>query len=295
MDPRSSARLKLLAAALLFSTGGAAIKACGMGGWQIACFRSGIAAVALWVMLPSARRCLSGRQALVACAYAGTLILYVLANKLTTAANAIFLQSTAPIYLLLISPLLLGEGIRRRDLYFMGALALGLALFFAGFEAPQRTAPNPLLGNVLGACSAITWALTVAGLRWIARTEDGVGGSPAGAAAGAALLGNVFVFVLCLPMALPVEGAAGMDWVWVAYLGLFQIGLAYVFMTSGVRRIQALEGALLLLVEPVLNAVWAWLFHGEFPGPWSRAGALLILLATVWRSLRERRRPLSLG
>jgi len=177
----------------------------------------------------------------------------------------------------------------------MAALACGLVLFFAGNEAPQRTAPNPLLGNVLGACSAITWAFTVAGLRWIARSEGHSGRTPEGAAVGAALWGNVLVFLLCLPLALPLEGGAAMDWVWVAYLGIFQIGLAYVFMTSGVRRVTALEGALLLLVEPVLNAVWAWLFHGETPGPWSRAGALVILLATVWRSLRASRSPNSSG
>ena len=197
MDASNAARLKMLAAALLFSTGGAAIKACGLGGWQIACFRSAIAAAALWIFLPTVRRRPSGRQVLVALAYAGTLILYVLANKLTTAANAIFLQSTAPLYLLLISPLLLRERIRARDLLFMTALACGLALFFAGSEAPQRTAPDPLLGNVQGACSAITWAFTVAGLRWIARREGPSGNTPAGAAVGAAFYGNVLVFVLC--------------------------------------------------------------------------------------------------
>ena len=164
MDDRSAARWKLLIAALLFSTGGAAIKACGMSGWQVAGFRSGLAAVALWLFLPSARRGWTKGQALVACAYAATLILYVLANKLTTAANAIFLQSTAPLFILILAPLWLRESIRRRDLVFMAALGVGLALFFMGQEAPQQTASDPLLGNILAACSAVTWALTVSGL-----------------------------------------------------------------------------------------------------------------------------------
>lgn len=290
MTPRSQARIQLIGAAVLFSTGGMAIKACGLGGWQVACFRSGVAAVALGLMLPTARRTMNRKTVLVALAYAATLILYVLANKLTTASNAIFLQSTAPLYLLLISPFLLREEIRRRDVVFMGALGAGLVLFFVGMEAPQDTAPDPLLGNILGAAAAITWAFTVAGLRWLARGEDHPGGRPSSAAAGAALLGNVFVFVIALPFALPVVESTVTDWAWIAYLGVFQIGVAYVFMTAGLRRVHALEGALLLLVEPVLNTLWAWLWHGEVPGPWSRVGALLILVATALHALSASRR-----
>ncbi len=289
-DARATPRLKMLAAALLFSTGGAAIKGCGMGAWQVAGFRSAMAAVALFVLLPATRRRWTKGQALVGLAYAGTLILYVLANKLTTAANAIFLQSTAPLFVLLLAPLCLKEAVRRHDVYFMAALAVGLALFFAGAEAPRRTATDPFLGNVLGACSAVTWALTLVGLRWLARAEGREGGSPAGAAAGAALLGNLFVFALCLPFAMPVEGAGAGDWLLVGYLGIFQIGVAYVFMTSGMRHVPALEGALLLLIEPVLNTLWAWLVHGEVPGAWSRLGALLILAATAVHAREGARR-----
>jgi drug/metabolite transporter (DMT)-like permease len=283
-----AARWQLLAAAALFSTGGAAIKGVALSGWQIAGLRSGIAAVALAFMMPQARRRAGRGPWLVACAYAGTLVLYVLANKHTTAANAIFLQSTAPLYVLLLSRYWLRETIRRTDLVFMAALAGGLALFFGGMDTPTRTAPDPFLGNVLGAASAVFWALTVAGLRWIARAEGA--GRPAGAAAGATLRGNVVVFAACLPLALPLEGASTTDWMLLGYLGVFQIALAYVFMTAGVRGVAALEGSLLLLIEPVLNTVWAWLFHGEMPGPWSAAGALVILAATVVHSMHARRR-----
>jgi DME family drug/metabolite transporter len=287
---RNIARWQVLAAAALFSTGGAAIKACGLSGWQVACFRSGVAGAALWFFLPMARGRWRREQVLVGCAYAATLILYVLANKLTTAANAIFLQSTAPLFLLLLAPLWLKEPVSRRDLWFMGALALGMGLFFAGMEAPRRTATDPVLGNTLGVCAALTWALTVAGLRWIARTEGEEGRPARGAAAGATVVGNVMVFVVCLPLALPVEGGTPQDALWIVYLGVFQIGLAYLCMTAGVRRIQAVEASLLLLVEPVLNTGWAWLLHDEVPGPWSRAGALVIFVATLLHS-RPRGRP----
>ena len=287
MDTRTAARWKLLAAALLFSTGGAAIKACGLTGWQVAGFRSGVAAIVVFLLLPGARRRPSKGQWFVACAYATTLILYVLANKLTTASNAIFLQSTAPLYVLLLAPLWLKEPIRRRDVVFMLALGVGMAMFFVGTEAPQRTAPDPLLGNLLGAAAAVSWALTVSGLRWLARHEVEAGGQAEGLAVGATVWGNAIVFVACLPFALPVEQSAPMDWVWIAYLGIFQIGLAYLFMTRSVRIVPAFEAALLLLVEPVLNTVWAWWFHGEVPGPWARVGALIILLATLAHALRS--------
>lgn len=280
----------MLAAAALFSTGGMAIKACHLTGWQVACFRSGLGALTLLVLIPGTRRlhAWSWRTILVGCAYAATLCLYVLANKLTTAANTIFLQSTAPLYLLLVSPLLLKERIRRSELWFLAAMGFGLSLFFWGHEAPQATAPDPALGNVLAAVAGLSWALTVAGLRWLARTEGREGGSPAGAAAGAAVAGNLLVFLVGLPLALPVDGAAAADWLWVGYLGVVQIGLAYVFMTRSVRRVPALEGALLLLLEPVLNTLWSWLVHGEVPGPWSRLGALTILVATLVHTLRAR-------
>ena len=106
----------VFAAALLFSTGGAAIKACSLSSWAVASFRSGIAAVVLWLLLPGARRGWTWRTILIGAVYAATLILFVLANKSTTSANAIFLQSTAPLYLLLLGPLVLREPIRKADL-----------------------------------------------------------------------------------------------------------------------------------------------------------------------------------
>lgn len=144
-------RLKLLLAALLFSTGGAAIKATQLSGWQVAGFRSGVAVIAVLLLAPEARRTWlrSWRGALVAVAYAATLTLYVTANKLTTSANTIFLQSTAPLYLLLLGPWLLKEPIRRSDLAVMAAVGAGMVCFFIGREPPIRTAPDPATGNVL--------------------------------------------------------------------------------------------------------------------------------------------------
>ncbi|HEV8581179.1 MAG TPA: DMT family transporter [Thermoanaerobaculia bacterium] len=277
-----SARLEVLAAAALFSSGGAAIKAIHFGGWQVACFRSAVAAATLFLLMPEARRRPNPRVLAVGVAYASTLVLFVLSNKLTTAASAIYLQSTAPLYVLLLSPWLLRERIRRRDVGFMIVLALGLCLFFVGFDPVSATAPNPALGNVLALVSGGTWALTIMGLRALGRGGESWG--PAGA-----LWGNVFAALACLPLALPVAASRPSDWLLVGYLGVFQIGVAYLFLLRGLRRVHAFEASLLLFLEPVLNPVWAWLVHGERPGAWSIAGGGVILLATLVKSWMDGR------
>ncbi len=275
-------RLELVAAAVLFSTGGAAIKATTLTGWQVACFRSGVAAVVLSALLGAARRGWSQRTLAVGCAYAGTMVLFVLANKLTTAANAIFLQDTAPLYLLLLGPWLLGEPVRRGDLKLMVAVAAGIALVFAGRQEPLATAPDPFRGNLVALASGIAWALTIAGLRWMSSSASP--GSPL----SAVVAGNLLAFLIALPKAFPVGEAAPGDWWLVAYLGVFQIGLAYVFLVRGVRGVPALETSLLLLVEPALNPVWSWWVHGERPAGLALAGGALILAATAARAATTR-------
>jgi len=224
----------------------------------------------------------------VGVAYAACLTLFVLANRLTTAANTIFLQSTAPLYLLVLGPWLLKEPIRRQDVAFMAAVGLGLALFFVSAEAPVATAPDPVTGNILALVSGFFWALTVCGLRWMG-AADGEHGSPA----AAVVSGNITAFLVALPMALPLGPHQPVDWAVIIYLGVFQIALAYVLVTSALRHIAALEASLILLIEPVLNPVWAWVFQGERPGAWALVGGAIILGATTlkgWLDARAHRR-----
>jgi drug/metabolite transporter (DMT)-like permease len=276
MPARSRARWQLATAAALFSTGGAAIKAADFTGWQTAGLRSGIAALAMVLLVPAARRGWSVRAVLVGVSYAACLTLFVLANRLTTAANTIFLQSTAPLYLLVLSPWLLKEPIRRQDLGFMLAVGLGLALFFVSADAPRVTAPDPMRGNILALVSGFCWALTVCGLRWL-----GAGDGTHGSAMAAVVSGNLTAFLAALPMALPLGTHAAVDWAVVSYLGVFQIAVAYILVTSGLRHIPALEASLILLIEPVLNPVWAWVIQGERPGAWALVGGAIILGATT--------------
>jgi drug/metabolite transporter (DMT)-like permease len=282
--PRVSAgRLELLGAAFLFSTGGAAIKATALTAWQVACFRSTVAGIAAILLIPAARRNWSWRVFVVGMAYSATMILYVTANKLTTAANTIFLQSSAPLYLLLLGPLLLKEPVRKSDLSLLGVLGVGMSLFFVGDQSPLDTAPDPFSGNVLAALSGLTWALVIAGLRWLEGRGEGKNAGMATVVAGSTITG-----VVTLPMALPVVGAAGADWLTISYLGVFQIGMAYVLLTRGLGQVPALEASLLLLAEPALNPIWAWIVHGETPNSLAVAGGALILGGTVVAMLRKR-------
>ncbi|MEM7052399.1 MAG: DMT family transporter [Acidobacteriota bacterium] len=281
-----ASRAKLLVAAALFSTGGAAVKAITLSGWQVAGLRSGIAALVLLFALPAARRRWSWASVAIGISYAATMILFVLANKLTTAANTIFLQSTAPLYILLLGPWLLDERVHRRDLVYMLALALGMGLFFVGDEGAMVTAPNPPLGNLLGAAAGVTWAITVVGMRALGRRRNLAG--------QAAFQGNLFAFLFCLPfLGSAVTGATAGDWWTVLYLGIFQIGVAYVLLSSSMRHVPALEASLLLLVEPVLSPLWAWMLHGEVPAAGSLVGGTVIVVATLVKTWLDVRRAAS--
>ena len=288
-------RLGILASALLFSTGGAAVKLCGLNGWQVACFRSGIAALTLAVLIPRALRGWSRRTVVVGSAHAATMVLFVLSNKLTTAANTIFLQSTAPLYVLVLAPLLLRERARRSDMLLMAAIAGGMALFFLDLEPAGASAPDPFLGNVLSATAGVTWALTLLGLRWLARTEGDGSAASGDQGVAAVVVGNALACLVTLPAALPVTGSTTLDWVTLGYLGVVQIALAYLLLTYGFRRVPAFEASLLILLEPTLNPVWAWLVHNEVPGAWALGGGAIILLSTTAKSWLERARSDAAG
>ncbi|HTP53020.1 MAG TPA: DMT family transporter [Anaeromyxobacteraceae bacterium] len=284
MNRAGRARLEIVAAALLFSTGGAAIKATSLSGFEVAGLRSGIAGLALLAWLPAARRGFTWRGALVGLAFAGSLVLFVTANKLTTAASAIFLQSTAPLYVLLAGPWLLREKASRSDLVLMAPVAVGLLLVFLGAGPPGRTAPDPFRGNVVALSSGITWAFAIMGLRWI-------GADPRSSSLASVVMGNAIAFLVCLPLLRSPAAVPPADWAAIAYLGVFQVALAYVFLTAGVRRLPALQTSLLLLAEPALNPLWAWIVHGERPTALALTGGVLILGSTATKAWVDARIP----
>lgn len=274
-------RLAALTGAFLFSTGGAAIKATTLNAWQVAGLRSLVAAIAIAFLLPASRRHWTWRVLAIGLLYALTLITFVLANKNTTAANAIFLQSAAPFYLLLTGPWLLREPIRRQDLATLLAIAAGMAMIvFAPAAGPAPLAPDPAFGNTMGVLSGVFYALTLTGLRWVAREGEVDRMAPT-------LAGNALTFLICAVPGWPLPAPAAGDVLAIGYLGLFQIALAYWCVTRALTGLPVLATTLLIMLEPALNPVWTWLMHGEAPGIWSVAGGTLILLACAWNALQK--------
>ena len=157
---------------------------------------------------------------------------------------------------------------------------VGLGLLFAGTVTPSATAPNPALGNIIGAASGVTWALVLAGVRLISRAE--------GLRARWRRPSTATCSRSCSvpPSPSPSRSAGPIDWAVIGYLGCFQLALAYVLLTRGIGKLPALEASLLLLLEPALNPLWTFLVHGETPGILGIIGGGLVLAATTARALR---------
>ena len=266
---RRSGPWLILAAAALWSTAGAAIKLCSLNAWQISLGRSLVAAGVLWLFLPGARARPTRSTWAVAAAYAVTVVLFTVANKLTTSANAIFLQDTAPLYVLLLSPLLLRDRPTRGELLSVPLFLFGLLLFFR-----DQLTPGQVSGNLVALASGVAFALCILGLLRL-------GGNNA----PAVLLGNLLAGAASLPGSLGGPPLTPRDLAIVLFLGVFQLGLSYALFSRGLRHTPATEASLLALLEPVLNPVWAFFLAGERPGPWALAGGSLVLLGTLWRTL----------
>lgn len=287
MPSTRAARLSIVVAAILFSTGGAAIKGTALTAFQVAGLRSGVAAVAIALFLPATRRGMRVDLLPAALAYAATLVCFVVATKLTTAAAAIFLQATAPIWVLVLSPFLLREPLRAADLPYVGLAALGLVLVFfgsLGSRGAAASAPLPEIGNALGLAAGLFYALLMITMRRLAR-----GGEAGDRSLAAMVLGNALAFLSCLPLAVPLGDVTLHDALAVAYLGVVQIGLAYWFFARGLRSLPALEVALLVLVEPVLNPLWTWILEGEAPSALVLLGGAVMIVALAARAILTER------
>jgi drug/metabolite transporter (DMT)-like permease len=265
----------LLLAALLWSTGGLFIKWVDWNGMAISGVRSLISALVIGVAF---RRDLkitwSGTQLLCAVAYALTVSLFVVANKLTTAANAILLQYTAPVHVALLSAWLLKERITLRDWLTITAVLTGMVMFF--FE---QMSPGSLTGNLLALFTGFTFALFSVLLR------KQKGASPA----ASVFLGNLLTTLIGLPFMF--DGVPGLQgWLGMIYLGVFQLGLAYVLYTWALAHVTAMEAILITLIEPILNPAWVFLLMGEIPA-WTSllGGAIIIGAVTVHHLIGARR------
>ena len=275
-DPPRRAVLLVAAAALLWSSGGLFIKVAPMPGLAVACGRALVATLFyLAVLRPDLRKA----RVTTALAYAGCVVTFVTATKLTTAANAIFLQYTGPAYVLLLSPFILGEPFRPLDAICVLLSLAGMSLFFV-----DKLEVGQLAGNLLATLSGVFFAFTVLFLRRDAKEG-------AGDAIPSTTLGNVFAALGTAPFAGALLHVSAVGALVLLYLGVMQLGVSYWMFARGVRRVPAAEASLISMLEPVCNPLWVLLGTGERPGPWSIAGGAVVLGAVALRTLIVSPRP----
>jgi drug/metabolite transporter (DMT)-like permease len=267
----------LLFAALCWSLGGVLIKSIDWPPMAIAGGRSAIAIPMILLCIGRPRFTFSRAQVGGALGYAGTVVLFVFATRMTTAANAIFLQYTAPGYVALIGGGYLGERASRIDWLVIAVALAGIALFFL-----DRLTIAGLWGHILAVGSGLAFALVALFLRK----------EKAGSPIASIVLGNVIVAVAGAPFMFQAP-SLGEDGLWrLLLLGTVQLGLPYVFYATAIKQVSALEATLIPLLEPVLNPLWVMLALGERPGPWAIVGGLLVLSAVLGRGvMMMRTRP----
>jgi len=274
MEPRRKGILLIVGAALLWSTGGIGIKAIADSALKVTFYRSLFAAVALMLFLGRgvwARRQWKSTTAFIIAiiSYGGCLTAFVIATKWTTAANAIFLQYAGVVWVLLFSPLVVREPMRTRDAVAITVAFAGMALFFVGrFEA------HGMAGNAMALLSSVFFASLILVLRREQR-----------AAQAAVTWGNVVCALAVLPFVAHDLSLTPRSFAVLAFLGIFQIAIAYVLFVRGLAFVTATQASLTGMLEPVSNPVWVFLFLGEKPSVFAIAGALVVLAAIAGHTL----------
>jgi DME family drug/metabolite transporter len=262
--------LAVSTAALMWSTGGLFIKLVTFNAMQISFFRCSIAALVFATLFGKRLLLINTFTFINAVFYASVLIAYVIAIKMTTAANAIFLQSTAPIYVFIFEPIIAKTSYTRINIITIGVCAVGMIFFFMG-----RLSPGHFEGNLVALFSGVMFAALFLGLR---KNEDKYQFS-------SIFYGNVIVAIVCVPFLSGIQDVNLRNLSMVSFLGVFQIGLAYAVFSYGLRRVLAIEASILALMEPVFNPVWVFIGYGEAPSFMAIIGGIVILSAIAMRTL----------
>lgn len=270
LSDHSRGVLAVVLTALLWSSGGLLIKLISLTSMQLSFFRCLIAAIVFAVIFRKKVLKINKLAILNAVFYATVLTLFVIATKTTTAANAIFLQSTAPIYVLIFEPILNKTNWEKINILTIAVCFFGMFLFFTG-----ELSPGHLEGNIIALLAGVAFAAFFLGMRKNGKEYQ----------QSAIFYGNVIVAIICIPFILELETISFTDLWMVSFLGVFQIAAAYAIFTYGIKRILAVEASIISMLEPVLNPVWVFLGYGEVPSTFAIIGGIIIILAITMRTL----------
>lgn len=265
---RTGAVIVMASAALFWSTGGVLVKWIELGPMAIAGWRSLITGVTLWLLMGRPRLAVNKTSLGVALVYSGMVISFVVATKWTTAANAIMLQFTCPVYVAILAPRILNEPTQWWDWLTIIVGLSGMSLFFL-----DQLSPQGLLGNLLAVgCGMLTAILFILMRKTSAKPSHG------------AIMGNGLTALICLPFMFQTMPTAE-GWLGLTLLGVFQLGVGYYLFTRAIQHVTAVESLLICMVEPVLNPVWVFLLIGEIPQSFALVGGLLVLAAATFRGI----------
>lgn len=264
--------LLLAVAAILWSFGGLLIKLVDVSPMGVSSARSLVAACALILLTRRIPRAVKPSTILGAFLYAGTVTTFVIANRYTTAANAIILQYAAPVYVAILSGVVLREPVTPRDWLAVALIILGLIVFFAdGLSVGNN------VGNAMGVISGIFFASMVVSLRGMKDRHP----------ADAIIIGNLLAAVLGAPWLFDGHWNAS-SCLGVLLLGSIQLGVSYFLYTRAIAMVTALQAVLIPVVEPLLNPLWVYLWMGEKPTGAAMVGAMIVLATVLWRAISQR-------
>lgn len=260
----------LVVASFCWSLGGLLIKAVDWPPLAVAGGRGLIAALFLLATNRGLQFRFSRPQIIGAVGYAACTVTFVTATKLTTAANAILLQYTAPVWIALFGAWLIGERATRADWLTIGIVLAGMSLFFA--EGLELTA---VLGNSIAVLSGMSFAAMTLALR---SQKDS---SPV----ESIIMGNLLAALIGLPWLISAPSLSFAGWAALVALGVVQLGVSYWIYARAIRHVSALEASIIPVIEPILNPVWVMLMMGEKPAPLALVGGAVVLAAITWRAV----------
>ena len=267
---RSNAISLLVLAGALWSLGGLLIKSIEWPPLAISGLRGGIAAIVIYIFNRNNKFTFSKSKIIAACCYALVVTLFVMANKLTTAGNAILLQYTAPVYVALFSYMFLGEKSTIVDWVTIVILLFGLALFFI-----DDLTFDGFTGNIFAILSGMSFAALTLLLR---KQKDD---SPS----DSVLLGNILTLIIGLPVIATSITFEAKPIALILILGVFQLGIPYIFYTTAIKHVTALDAIIFPIIEPILNPILVFFILGEALGPWALLGGALVLGGVIVRGI----------
>lgn len=217
---------------------------------------------------------------IAAVSYSATMIMFCMANKMTYAANAVLLQYTEPIYIVMLSPFLLGEKNSKIDYICVIGVLGGMVLFFADslFGNSGSMTSRIFWGNIIAILSGVTFALTTMFMRRVQGE----------ATKTSFMLSQIITFIFCIPFIIQNGLLDTRSILFLVLLGSIQMGIPNFLFAVGIGKVRALSAVLIEMIEPLMNPIWVALFYKEIPTWTCITGGAIILLFVVGNQVFKR-------